>query len=105
MATLSPVYLGTIIAIGFLTLLSTRQLLIKKLVDSADQFDQSKRAFVVEFIICMCAAFLIMAYQFLVLRFPVGSTVSLLIGCIIAGFFMRTGMGRARQSRRVEPGM
>jgi sigma-B regulation protein RsbU (phosphoserine phosphatase) len=88
MATLSPVYLGIIIAIGFLILLSTRQFLLRRIVDSADQFDQSKRAFIVEFIICMCAAFLIMAYQYLVLDFPIGSTVSLLIGCIIAGFFI-----------------
>lgn len=88
MAALSPVYLGTIITLGFLTLLSTRHLLIKKLVDCADQFDQSKRAFLVEFIICMCAAFLIISYQYLVLHFPLESSVSLLIGCIIAGFFI-----------------
>ena len=88
MATLSPVYLGIIIAVGFLTLLSTRQFLLRKIVYSADQFEQPKRAFFVEFIICMCAAFLIMTYQYLVLNFPLGSTVSLLIGCIIAGFFI-----------------
>ena len=88
MATLSPVYLGIIITVGFLALLSTRHLLLKKIVASADQFEQPKRAFIVEFVICICAAFLIMAYQYSILDFPPESTVSLLIGCIIAGFFI-----------------
>ena len=88
MATLSPVYLGIIIAIGFLTLLSTRHLLLKKMVASAAQFEQPKRAFVVEFFICICAALLIMAYQYIVLHFPLESTFSILIGCVIAGFFI-----------------
>ncbi len=88
MAALSPVYLGTIIAIGFLTLLILRQLLIKRLVDNAEPFEQPKRAFLLEFFICICAAFLIIAYENRVLHFPLESTVSLLIGCIIAGFFI-----------------
>ena len=88
MATLSPVYLGIIIAVGFLTLLSTRQLLEKKIVVSADPFEQPKRAFILEFIICICAAFLIIVYQNRVLHFPLESTLSLLVGCIIAGFFI-----------------
>jgi len=88
MATISPVYLGIIIAIGFLTLLIIRQLLVKKVIDSADPFEQPKRAFLLEFFICICAAFVIMAYQNRVLHFPLQNTLSLLVGCIIAGFFI-----------------
>jgi len=88
MATLSPVYLGTIITLGFLTLLTMRQLLAKKIIDNADPYEQPKRAFILEFIICICAAFLIIIYQNRVLHFPLESTLSLLIGCIIAGFFI-----------------
>ncbi len=88
MASLSPVYLGTIISIGFLTLLIARWLLVSRVVDSADQFEQPKRTFVLEFFICVGAGFLIMSYQYIFLHFPLESTVSLLIGCIIAGFFI-----------------
>ena len=88
MATLSPVYLGTIIAIGFLTLLIIRQLLVKRIIDNVDPFEQPKRAFLLELFICFCAALVIMVYQNRVLHFPLESTVSLLIGCIIAGFFL-----------------
>ena len=48
MASLSPVYLGTIISIGFLTLLIARWLLVSRVVDSADQFEQPKRTFVLK---------------------------------------------------------
>jgi sigma-B regulation protein RsbU (phosphoserine phosphatase) len=88
MATLSPVYLGIIIAIGFLTLLIIRQLLVKRIIDNADPFEQPTRAFLLELFICFCAAFVIMAYQNRVLHFPLQNTFSLLIGCIIAGFFI-----------------
>lgn len=88
MATLSPVYLGIIISIGFLVLLIIRQLLIKQVIESAPPFSQPKRIFILEFLICICAAFLIMGYQFYVLHFPLESTLSLLIGCVIAGFFI-----------------
>lgn len=88
MATLSPVYLGIIISIGFLVLLIIRQLLIKRVVERAPPFSQPKRILILEFFICICAAFLIMGYQHLVLHFPLESTLSLLIGCVIAGFFI-----------------
>lgn len=88
MASLSPVYLGTIIALGFLVLLIIRQLLVKKVVEQAEPFEQPRRMFLLEFFICVCAAFLIMGYQHFVLHFPLASNLSMLIGCIIAGFFI-----------------
>ena len=88
MATLSPVYLGTIIALGFLVLLIIRQLSVKKFVDGAAILERPKRAFLLEFFICICASILIIAYQNRVLHFPIQNTGSLFIGCIIAGFFI-----------------
>jgi len=88
MASLSPVSLGTMISIGFLALLVVRQLLVKRMVDQASRYEQPRRIFFLEFFICICAGLTIMAFQNLVFHFPLSSTLSLLIGCIIAGFFI-----------------
>ncbi|MCG6930729.1 MAG: SpoIIE family protein phosphatase [Desulfofustis sp.] len=88
MASLSPVHLGIIIGSGFLVLLVFRQLLIKKVIESADPDEQPRRMFFLEMFICICAAMLIIAYQSMILHFPLLSNLSLLIGCIIAGFFI-----------------
>ena len=88
MATLSPVYLGIIIAIGFFLLLIIRQLSIKKFVEGAASLKQPRRAFIFELFICICASILIITYQNIVLHFPLQNAGSILIGCIIAGFFI-----------------
>ena len=88
METLSPVYLGIIIATGFLLLLVVRRLSLKRFIDNAPSLLKPKRAFLLELVICISAALLIMAYQIKVLHFPIATTGSMLIGCIIAGFFI-----------------
>lgn len=88
METLSPVYLGIIISIGFLSLLIIRQLSVKRFVGGAATLDQPKRAFLLELFICISASFLIIAYQNIVLHFPIKTTGSILFGCIVAGFFI-----------------
>ncbi len=88
METLSPVYLGIIISMGFLSLLVIRQLSLKRFVQNASSLVKPRRAFLLEMGICISAAFLIIAYQFFVLHFPIGTSGSMLIGCIIAGFFI-----------------
>jgi sigma-B regulation protein RsbU (phosphoserine phosphatase) len=88
MATLSPVSLGTIISAGFLVLLIVRQLSLKRFVEGAALLKQPQRAFQLEFVICICAAILIIAYQNRFLHFPIENSGSMLIGCIVAGFFI-----------------
>lgn len=88
MATLSPVNLGIIIFLGFLPFLLSRNFLINRFVLSADPATQPKRAFILDFVICCTAAILINSFDFFVLGFPLVSTGTFLIGCIIAGFFI-----------------
>jgi len=82
------VYLGTIITAGFLSLVYFRHLGVKKYVGGASLFNRPKRMFFLEFTVCICAATLIVAYQHTFLHFPLGSSGSVYIGCIISGFFI-----------------
>lgn len=88
MATLSPVHLGIIVTCGFLVLLSVRHLLVRKVVENTALFEQPRKMMYLEFFVCVCASFLIMGYQSIFLHFPLGSNLSMLIGCVIAGFFI-----------------
>ena len=101
MESLSPVYLGTIISVGFLALVLIRQFVLKKFVDGADSLKRPNRAFLLEFATCICAAILITGYQNLVLRFPLFSSGSLLIGCIIAGFFIGLDSSLAQERQAI----
>jgi sigma-B regulation protein RsbU (phosphoserine phosphatase) len=87
MAKLSPVRLGTIIAFGFLPMILARQFLLGW-VGSADPLQQPKRAFLLEFGVCLGASLLVNTFDYVVLGFPFSSLASFLIGCIIAGFFI-----------------
>ncbi|MBT8333879.1 MAG: SpoIIE family protein phosphatase [Deltaproteobacteria bacterium] len=88
MATLSPVHLGIIISIAFLALLLLRPVLVKRFVEIAEPLAQPRRAFLLDFAICISASILINVYNFLALGFPLQNSGSLIIGCIIAGFFI-----------------
>lgn len=101
METLSPVYLGIIISGGFLSLVFIRQVSLKKFVESAVPFKQPKRAFLLEFSVCICASLLMAAYQNLVLHFPLQNTGSLLIGCIIVGFFIGLDSSLAKERQGI----
>ncbi len=88
MATLSPVTLGTTITIVFLGLLALRPLLYKRFVSRSTPLLRGRRAFFIEFSICILAGILIFSYNRLVYGFPVYSFTSLIIGCVIVGFFI-----------------
>lgn len=88
MASLSPVNLGIIIFFGFFPLLLARPLLKAKYVLQANPVYQAKRAFILDFSICLIAAVFANSINKFLYDFPLFSMVSLLIGCIIAGFFI-----------------
>ncbi len=88
MATLSPVTLGIIIFLGFLPLLLLRPLIENRFVLQANPVYQAKRAFFLDFSICCMASVLANGINYVVYSFPVSSMGSLLIGCVIAGFFI-----------------
>ncbi len=88
MATLSPVTLGTTITITFLGLLAIRPLLYKRFVSDKTSMLRARRAFFIEFCTCILAGILIFSYNRFVYGFPIYSFTSLIIGCIIVGFFI-----------------
>lgn len=88
METLSPVTLGTTTGLVFLGLLAFRPLLYRSFVNNVTESLQGRRAFLIEFSICILAGLLIYGYNRYSYGFPLFSIFSLLTGCTILGFFI-----------------
>lgn len=81
-------HLGTIIFAGFGAVLLARPFLYRVLVQNAPSLTQSKRALVLDFGLCCSAGIVINSYNKIVSDVPLSSVASLMIGCVIAGFFI-----------------
>lgn len=88
MATMSPGYLGTIVTLSFMVVLTIRPLLRKRLVLEAALEDQARRAFELDLALCLVAGGLMSLHNTLMLDVPHTNTISLILGSIIAGFFI-----------------
>ncbi len=88
MAQLSPVRLGTIISLGFAPVLLVRQFMLNWVVSTKDPLQGPRRAFLLEFGVCLGAALLVNGFNYLVLDFPFSSLISFFVGCVTAGFFI-----------------
>ena len=88
MAALSPVKVGIIILIGFLPMLFVRSILVGRFVTAAEPLQQPRRAFLLEFGVCIGVSVLVNGFDYLVLDFPPYTLTSFFIGCVIAGFFI-----------------
>ena len=88
MAAMPPVKLGAILFVAYAAVLISRKPLIKRVVLSQAETLQPKRQFILDFSLSLMAGILASAYNMLALGFPAGSTLSLLIGCLMAGFFL-----------------
>jgi phosphoserine phosphatase RsbU/P len=82
------VTLGIIILVGFLSVLLIRPFLQKIFVYSASEIIQPKRAFILDFVLCFVAGLVINGFNRFFYGFPPTSLISLMIGCIVAGFFI-----------------
>lgn len=80
--------LGTIIFCGFLPSLLIRRTLEIQYVDCSEPEVQPRRAFMLDFALCLLGAVMVSLYNYFVLGFPAGSLLSLVIGCVIGGFFI-----------------
>ncbi len=80
--------LGIIILAGFLSVLVFRPLLLKAFIYHAPPLVQPKRAFILDFALCFIAGLVINAFNRIFYGFPLTSLISLMIGCIVAGFFI-----------------
>jgi sigma-B regulation protein RsbU (phosphoserine phosphatase) len=86
--TLPPVTLGVIILMSFLIVLVIRTPVQRRFVRAAPSILQPKRAFSLDFAVCLGAGLLAAAYNRIAFGFTASSAGSLLIGCAVAGFFI-----------------
>lgn len=91
--------LGIIILVGFLTVLLPRPFLQRFFVESAPEMAQPRRAFILDFGLCVIAGLLINAYDSVVFGIPLANLASLMIGSIIAGFFIGLDSSLAQERK------
>jgi len=99
MAAMPPVELGAILFVAYAAALISRGPLVKWVVLSKVETLQPKRQFTLDLLLSLMAGVLASVYNMLVLGFPITSTLSLLIGCLMAGFFLAldTALERERE--------
>jgi sigma-B regulation protein RsbU (phosphoserine phosphatase) len=93
------VNLGIIILIGFLLVLLTRPFLHRAFVHPATEMAQSKKAFLLDFALYCTAGMVINSYDRILYGIPLPSLASLMIGCIIAGFFIGLDSSLAQERK------
>jgi sigma-B regulation protein RsbU (phosphoserine phosphatase) len=98
MAAMPPVELGAILFVAYTAALISRGPLVKRVVLPQVDALQPKRQFALDLLLSLMAGILASVYNMLVLGFPVTSTLSLLIGCLMAGFFL--GLDTALERER-----
>ena len=99
MAAMPPVELGVILFVAYAAALISRGPLVRRFVLSRVDTLQPKRQFTLDILLSLMAGILASIYNVLMLGFPITSTLSLLIGCLMAGFFLAldTALERERE--------
>ena len=113
MAAMPPVQLGAILLVSYGLAFAVRGPLVKRYVLQAPEANQPKRQFGLDLGVSLLAGLLASIYNMVFLAFPITSTLSLLVGCAMAGFFVAldTALERERfiiaaaiaQNRRQPP--
>ena len=113
MAAMPPVQLGAILLVSYGLAFAARGPLVKRYILSAAEANQPRRQFFVDLAVSLLAGLLASIYNMAFMAFPITSTLSLLVGCIMAGFFVAldTALERERviiaeviaQNRRQRP--
>jgi sigma-B regulation protein RsbU (phosphoserine phosphatase) len=97
MATLPPVTLGAILASAFGLTLLIRQPLQNRTVEAAAEIAQPKRQFFMDVFLVVFAGMLAGVFNTLVFAFPLASSGTLLMGCMVSGFFLALDTALARE--------
>jgi sigma-B regulation protein RsbU (phosphoserine phosphatase) len=97
MASVPPVKLGVILFSVFFVVLLLRKPLEARIVLSAAETAQPKRQLVLDLGLCLLAGTLAHAVNTTVLDFPFYTGGSLIIGCLVAGFFTALDTALARE--------
>lgn len=91
--------LGIITASVFAVVLAFRPLIYKTFVLHSAQLKRPRNAFLTELGLCIVAGILVFTYNTITFGFPLLSLFSLMIGCLIAGFFI--GLDAALSQERL----
>jgi sigma-B regulation protein RsbU (phosphoserine phosphatase) len=97
METLPPVLLGVSLLIPFLAALALRRFLTRLFVISATPIAQPRRQFQLDLVLFLTAGFAVVVYNTLAYGFPAPSGISLMLGCLVIGFFIAMDMALARE--------
>jgi phosphoserine phosphatase RsbU/P len=97
MAAMPPVKLGAILLVAYAAALISRKPLLKYVVLPAVDTSQPSRQFFLDLLLSLMAGVLASVYLMRVVGIPIISTLSLLIGCLMAGFFLAVDMALERE--------
>jgi len=97
LVTLPPVTLGAIVAASFGACLLVRKPLVKQFVLASPQTVQPKRQFFLDIALVIMAGLAAGLFNTAVFEFPLGSAGTLLIGCVVSGFFISLDTALARE--------
>jgi phosphoserine phosphatase RsbU/P len=102
MSRLPPVTLGAIILGAFTASLALRRPLETRVVEAAADDARPRNQFFLDLSLCLLAGVLAGLFNAIVFAFPLGSGLTLLTGCLVAGFFMSLDTALARERRGIE---
>jgi sigma-B regulation protein RsbU (phosphoserine phosphatase) len=95
--TLPPVKLGAIIAVSFVAVLLIRNPLERYVVLSSGRTVQPNRQFFMDASLVIVAGIFAGIFNTIAFDFPVGSATTLLLGCVVIGFFISLDTALARE--------
>jgi sigma-B regulation protein RsbU (phosphoserine phosphatase) len=91
------VTLGTIILASFLVALALSAPFRLHFVRRATEISQAKRTFLFELGVCLFAGVLLNTYNLISYDLPLFNTISMMVGCAVAGFFIGLDSSLARE--------
>lgn len=97
METLPPVWLGASILVPFGLAFLVRPRLEALYVSNAAPTQAAKRQFGLDLLLPLAAGTIVVIFNFVVHGFPIGSGMTLLLGCLIIGFFLALDTSLARE--------
>lgn len=105
METLPPVTLGAIILTSFLVALALSAPLRHHFVRRAPEISQARRTFTLDLGVCLFAGVLLNSYNIVSYDLPLFNTISMMIGCAVAGFFIGLDSALARERFAIQQAM
>lgn len=102
METLPPVWLGASILVPFGLAFLVRPKLEARYVSSAAPAQAAKRQFSLDLLLTLAVGTVVMVFNLAVHGFPLASGLTLLLGCLIVGFFLALDTALARERRLIQ---